>query len=393
MTEREVLYIEGDGVGAEITPLMIRTLDAAMKKAYGDEKKLVWKEVYAGGKAEKLFGTNLPEETLSEIKRVGLAIKGPLMTPVGKGARSLNVALRQSLDLYVCLRPVKYFTGVPSPVRPPEKVDMVVFRENTEDIYAGIEWASGTEEVKKVITFLQEEMGVKKIRFPETSAIGIKPVSSEGSRRLIKAAIDYAIENGRKSVTLVHKGNIMKFTEGGFRGWGYELARDEYGAYEKDKRVFIPCPTGDIEVKDCICDAFLQNILLKPENYDVIATLNLNGDYVSDALAAEVGGIGISPGANINYDTGCAIFEATHGIAPDIAGQDIVNPLSIILSGEMLLRYAGFKEAADLILSAVDTTIRSGHVTRDFAVLMEKEGRSAVELGTRAFTENLIASL
>ncbi|MCI7806998.1 MAG: NADP-dependent isocitrate dehydrogenase, partial [Spirochaetales bacterium] len=389
MTEREVLYIEGDGVGAEITPLMIRTLDAAMKKAYGDEKKLVWKEVYAGGKAEKLFGTNLPEETLSEIKRVGLAIKGPLMTPVGKGARSLNVALRQSLDLYVCLRPVKYFTGVPSPVRHPEKVDMVVFRENTEDIYAGIEWASGTEEVKKVITFLQEEMGVKKIRFPETSAIGIKPVSSEGSRRLIKAAIDYAIENGRKSVTLVHKGNIMKFTEGGFRGWGYELARDEYGAYEKDKRVFIPCPTGDIEVKDCICDAFLQNILLKPENYDVIATLNLNGDYVSDALAAEVGGIGISPGANINYDTGCAIFEATHGIAPDIAGQDIVNPLSIILSGEMLLRYAGFKEAADLILSAVDTTIRSGHVTRDFAVLMEKEGRSAVELGTRAFTENL----
>ena len=393
MTEREVLYIEGDGVGAEITPLMIRTLDAAMKKAYGDEKKLVWKEVYAGGKAEKLFGTNLPEETLSEIKRVGLAIKGPLMTPVGKGARSLNVALRQSLDLYVCLRPVKYFTGVPSPVRHPEKVDMVVFRENTEDIYAGIEWASGTEEVKKVITFLQEEMGVKKIRFPETSAIGIKPVSSEGSRRLIKAAIDYAIENGRKSVTLVHKGNIMKFTEGGFRGWGYELARDEYSAYEKDKRVFIPCPTGDIEVKDCICDAFLQNILLKPENYDVIATLNLNGDYVSDALAAEVGGIGISPGANINYDTGCAIFEATHGIAPDIAGQDIVNPLSIILSGEMLLRYAGFKEAADLILSAVDTTIRSGHVTRDFAVLMEKEGRSAVELGTRAFTENLIASL
>ena len=393
MTEREVLYIEGDGVGAEITPLMIRTLDAAMKKAYGDEKKLVWKEVYAGGKAEKLFGTNLPEETLSDIKRVGLAIKGPLMTPVGKGARSLNVALRQSLDLYVCLRPVKYFTGVPSPVRHPEKVDMVVFRENTEDIYAGIEWASGTEEVKKVITFLQEEMGVKKIRFPETSAIGIKPVSSEGSRRLIKAAIDYAIENGRKSVTLVHKGNIMKFTEGGFRGWGYELARDEYGAYEKDKRVFIPCPTGDIEVKDCICDAFLQNILLKPENYDVIATLNLNGDYVSDALAAEVGGIGISPGANINYDTGCAIFEATHGIAPDIAGQDIVNPLSIILSGEMHLRYAGFKKAADLILSAVDTTIRSGHVTRDFAVLMEKEGRSAVELGTRAFTENLIASL
>ncbi len=393
MTQREVLYIEGDGVGAEITPLMIKTLDAAMDKAYGGEKKLIWKEVYAGGKAEKLCGTNLPDETLSEIKRVGLAIKGPLMTPVGKGARSLNVALRQSLDLYVCLRPVKYFTGVPSPVRHPEKVDMVVFRENTEDIYAGIEWAAGTEDVKKVIAFLQGEMGVKKIRFPETSAIGIKPVSIEGSKRLIKAAIDYAIANARKSVTLVHKGNIMKFTEGGFRSWGYELAREEYGAYEKDKRVFIPCPTGDIEVKDCICDAFLQNILLKPENYDVIATLNLNGDYVSDALAAEVGGIGISPGANINYATGCAIFEATHGIAPDIAGQDIVNPLSIILSGEMMLRYTGFKEAADLVLAAVDKTIRSGRVTRDFALLMEKEGRIAEELGTKAFTENLISSL
>ncbi len=391
MIEREVVYIEGDGVGSEITPMMINVLDSAMAKAYGGNKKLKWTEVYAGGKAEKLLGTNLPEETLEKIKEVGLAIKGPLMTPVGKGARSLNVALRQSLDLYVCLRPVKYFTGVPSPVKHPEKVDMVVFRENTEDIYAGIEWASGTADVKKVIDFLQQEMGVKKIRFPETSAIGIKPVSREGSERLIKAAIDYAIANKRRSVTLVHKGNIMKFTEGGFRNWGYELAKREYGGYEKDSRVFIPAKHGDIEIKDCICDAFLQNILLKPENYDVIATLNLNGDYVSDALAAEVGGIGIAPGANINYTTGCAIFEATHGIAPDIAGKNIVNPLSIILSGEMLLRYASFEEAADLVLKAVDKTIASRRVTRDFYVLMDKD--SATELSTSDFTAELIKNM
>lgn len=391
MIEREVVYIEGDGVGKEITPMMIKVLDAAMAKCYGDEKKIKWTEAYAGGKAEELFNTNLPEETLEKIKEVGLAIKGPLMTPVGKGARSLNVALRQMLDLYVCLRPVKYFSGVPSPVKHPEKVDMVVFRENTEDIYAGIEWASGTADVKKVINFLQQEMGVKKIRFPETSAIGIKPVSKEGSERLIKAAIDYAIANKRRSVTLVHKGNIMKFTEGGFRNWGYELAKREYGGYEKDSRVFIPAKHGDIEINDCICDAFLQNILLKPENYDVIATLNLNGDYVSDALAAEVGGIGIAPGANINYTTGCAIFEATHGIAPDIAGKNIVNPLSIILSGEMLLRYASFEEAADLVLKAVDKTIASRRVTRDFYVLMDKD--SATELSTSDFTAELIKNM
>lgn len=391
MIEREVVFIEGDGVGKEITPMMINVLDTAMAKCYGEEKKLKWTEAYAGGKAEELFNTNLPEETLKKIKEVGLAIKGPLMTPVGKGARSLNVALRQQLDLYVCLRPVKYFSGVPSPVKHPEKVDMVVFRENTEDIYAGIEWASGTDDVKKVINFLQQDMGVKKIRFPETSAIGIKPVSKEGSERLIKAAFDYAIANKRKSVTLVHKGNIMKFTEGGFRSWGYELAKNEYNGYEKDSKVFIPAHHGDIEIKDCICDAFLQNILLKPENYDVIATLNLNGDYVSDALAAEVGGIGIAPGANINYTTGCAIFEATHGIAPDIAGKNIVNPLSIILSGEMLLRYAGFEEAADLVLNAVDKTISSKKVTRDFYLLMDKE--SATELSTSDFTKELISNM
>ena len=391
MIEREVVFIEGDGVGKEITPMMINVLDTAMAKCYGEEKKLKWTESYAGGKAEELFNTNLPEETLKKIKEVGLAIKGPVMTPVGKGARSLNVALRQQLDLYVCLRPVKYFSGVPSPVKHPEKVDMVVFRENTEDIYAGIEWASGTDDVKRVIDFLQQEMGVKKIRFPETSAIGIKPVSKEGSERLIKAAIDYAIANKRRSVTLVHKGNIMKFTEGGFRNWGYEIAKREYGGFEKDSKVFIPAPHGDIEIKDCICDAFLQNILLKPENYDVIATLNLNGDYVSDALAAEVGGIGIAPGANINYTTGCAIFEATHGIAPDIAGKNIVNPLSIILSGEMLLRYAGFEEAADLVLNAVDKTIASKKVTRDFYLLMDKE--SATELSTSDFTKELISNM
>ncbi|MBQ4280782.1 MAG: NADP-dependent isocitrate dehydrogenase, partial [Spirochaetales bacterium] len=290
----KVVYIEGDGVGSEITPVMRAVLDAAMDKAYGGSKALAWEEAYAGGKAEMLFGTNLPEATLKRIRQVGLAIKGPLMTPVGKGARSINVALRQNLDLYVCLRPVKYFDGVPSPVHHPEKVDMVVFRENTEDIYAGIEWASGTEEVEKVIGFLQSEMGVSKIRFPETSAIGVKPVSREGSLRLIGAAIDYALSNHRRNVTLVHKGNIMKFTEGGFRAWGYELAASKYGAVVRDGRTFIPRDgEPDLEVKDCICDAFLQNILLKPEEYDVVATLNLNGDYVSDALAAQVGGIGI----------------------------------------------------------------------------------------------------
>ena len=315
------------------------------------------------------------------------------MTPVGKGARSINVALRQLLDLYVCLRPVEYFEGVPSPVCHPENVDMVVFRENTEDIYAGIEWPSESEEVKKVISFLQDEMGVKKIRFPETSAIGVKPVSPDGSKRLIRAAIDYAIKHGRKSVTLVHKGNIMKFTEGGFRAWGYETAKEEYSAYEKDGKVFIPSASGDIEIKDCICDAFLQNILLKPEEYDVIATLNLNGDYVSDALAAEVGGIGIAPGGNINYSTGAAVFEATHGTAPDIAGKDIVNPLSIILSGVMMLEYIGWNESAEMIRNAVKKAIASGNVTKDFYRLLEKEGRKGSCLSTTEFTENLIALL
>ena len=390
----KVIYIEGDGVGSEITPVMRAVLDAAMDKAYGGEKALAWEEAFAGGKAEMLFGTNLPESTLKRIKEVGLAIKGPLMTPVGKGARSINVTLRQNLDLYVCLRPVRYFEGVPSPVRHPEKVDMVVFRENTEDIYAGIEWASGTEEVSKVISFLQNEMDVKKIRFPETSAIGIKPVSKEGTERLISAAIDYALANHRRNVTLVHKGNIMKFTEGGFRQWGYDLAVSKYGAVVREGKTFIPREgEADLEIKDCICDAFLQNILLKPEEYDVVATLNLNGDYVSDALAAQVGGIGISPGANINYNTGCAIFEATHGIAPDIAGKDIVNPLSLVLSGEMMLRHAGFPKAADLVLNSVAKSIKAGAVTKDFYTLMQKEGRNATVVGTKEFGKILISNL
>lgn len=389
----EIVYIEGDGVGKEITDKMRKVLDAAISKAYSGNRHIEWQEALAGGKAIEKTGANLPEETLEAIKSSLVAIKGPLMTPVGKGSRSINVALRQLLDLYVCLRPVEYFEGVPSPVRHPEKVDMVVFRENTEDIYAGIEWASGTEEAYKVISFLQSEMGVKKIRFPETSAIGVKPVSPEGSERLIKAAIDYAIANGRRSVTLVHKGNIMKFTEGGFRKWGYELAEKEYRAYKKDGKTFIHSDHGEIEVKDCICDAFLQNILLRPEDYDVIATLNLNGDYVSDALAAEVGGIGIAPGGNINYATGAAVFEATHGTAPDIADKDIVNPLSIILSGVMMLEYIGWTEAAEIIRAAVRKAISSGKVTRDFFLLMEKEGRSGECLSTSAFTENLISLL
>ena len=389
----EIVYIEGDGVGAEITEKMKAVLDAAVLKAYGGKRRIEWKEALAGGKAIEKTGVNLPDETLEAIESSLVAIKGPLMTPVGKGSRSINVALRQKLDLYVCLRPVEYFEGVPSPVRHPENVDMVVFRENTEDIYAGIEWATGTEEVKKVISFLQNEMGVSKIRFPETSAIGVKPVSPDGSKRLIRAAIDYAIAHCRRSVTLVHKGNIMKFTEGGFRSWGYELARDEYNAYEKDGKVFIPAPHGDVEIKDCICDAFLQNILLKPENYDVIATLNLNGDYVSDALAAEVGGIGIAPGGNINYAIGAAVFEATHGTAPDIAGKDIVNPLSIILSGVMMLEYMGWNESAELIRSAVRKAIASRRVTADFYQLLKKEGRDGECLSTSQFTSYLITLL
>ena len=390
-----VLYIEGDGVGCEITPEMRRFTDAAVDKAYSGRRRIDWKEVLAGGKARDIAGESLPSETMDAIREYKVAIKGPLMTPVGKGARSLNVQLRQALDLYVCLRPVRYFQGVPSPVKHPEKVDMVVFRENTEDIYAGIEWKCGTEEVRKVIDFLQEEMGVSKIRFPETSSIGIKPVSIEGTERLVRAAIDYAIEHRRKSVTLVHKGNIMKFTEGGFREWGYSLARNEYHAGEIDGKVVIPTEDGvGIVIKDCICDAFLQNILIKPEDYDVVATLNLNGDYVSDAMAAEVGGIGIAPGANINYDSGVAIFEATHGTAPDIAGKNIVNPLSIMLSSEMMLRYMGWNEAASLMVDAVERTICNKTVTRDFFTLLEKEGETGGRcLGTHEFTDELIGNL
>lgn len=387
-----ILYIEGDGVGKEITEEMIRCVNAAVSKAYNSKKRIEWQELLAGEKAFKEVGTSLPDKTLSCIRDNLIAIKGPLTTPVGKGVRSLNVALRQQLDLYVCLRPVVYFEGVPSPVRHPENVDMVVFRENTEDIYAGIEWRSGTDDVKKVISFLQKEMGVNKIRFPETSAIGVKPVSPDGSKRLIKAAIEYAIKNKRKSVTLVHKGNIMKFTEGGFREWGYQLARDEYGAVMENGKVFIPVSDGErIEIKDVICDAFLQNILLKPEEYDVIATLNLNGDYISDALAAEVGGIGIAPGANINYESGCAVFEATHGTAPDIAGKNIVNPLSMILSAEMMLSYIGWNEASSVLLDAIRKAIATRHVTKDFRDLLVKEGKRAKTLTTKEFTDEIIS--
>ena len=341
------------------------------------------------------MGTYLPDETLEAVNTYKVAIKGPLTTPVGKGVRSLNVTLRQSLDLYVCLRPVEYFPGVPSPVKHPENVDMVVFRENTEDIYAGIEWEAESSDVKKVLDFLSTEMGVKKIRFPQSSALGIKPVSREGSERLIRAAITYALEHNRRSVTLVHKGNIMKFTEGGFNAWGYELAKREFGALvDEKKRVFIPRKDGEpLYIQDCICDAFLQNILLKPEAYDVIATLNLNGDYVSDALAAEVGGIGIAPGANINYQSGYALFEATHGTAPDIAGKDLVNPLSLVLSAVMMLQYLGWDEAAAMIRSAVGKAIEEGSVTSDFYQAMIKEGRNSILLGTQAFGRKLVALL
>lgn len=390
--EIRIVYIEGDGVGPEITPVMMAVLKAAVQKAYGNGVELVFEEALAGLKAEKLTGGSLPEATLERIREVGLAIKGPLMTPVGKGKRSLNVALRQNLDLYVCQRPVRHFKGVPSPVLEPDKVDMVVFRENTEDIYAGIEWPSGSPEVEKVIRFLCDEMGVDRIRFPQTSAIGVKPVSSEGSKRLVRAAIDYAIREGRKVVTLVHKGNIMKFTEGGFRSWGYELARQEYGAYEKEGRTFIPAAGGDILLDDCICDAFLQNILLRPQDYSVVATLNLNGDYISDALAAQVGGIGIAPGANINYETGAAIFEATHGVAPDIAGRDIANPLSLVLSGEMLLRYKGLDKAADLVVTAVERTLEDGILTADLHKLAKGQGHVRL-VGTKAFGQALLDRL
>jgi isocitrate dehydrogenase len=366
-------YIEGDGTGVDITPVMIKVVDAAVAKAYGGKRKIVWMEIYAGEKSTKVYGPDvwLPDETLAALREYVVSIKGPLTTPVGGGIRSINVALRQELDLYVCLRPVRYFKGVPSPVKEPEKTDMVIFRENSEDIYAGIEYEAESDKAKKVIKFLQEEMGVKKIRFPNTSGIGIKPISREGTERLVRKAIQYAIDNRRKSVTFVHKGNIMKFTEGAFAKWGYALAQREFGAEPLDGGPWmkIRAKHGDIVVKDVIADAFLQQILLRPAEYDVIATMNLNGDYISDALAAQVGGIGIAPGANLSDSV--AMFEATHGTAPKYAGKDYVNPGSEILSAEMMLRHMGWTEAADLIIRSMERAILSKKVTYDFARLME----------------------
>ncbi len=381
-------FIEGDGIGADITPPMIKVVDAAVHKAYGGTRQIAWMEVYAGEKATKVYGENdwLPQETMKAVRDYVVSIKGPLTTPVGGGIRSLNVALRQELDLYVCLRPVQYFSGVPSPVKHPEKTDMVIFRENTEDIYAGIEWAAGTKKKKKVIQFLSDMGMRKKIRFPESSAIGIKPVSKEGSQRLVRKAIQYAIDNKRKSVTIAHKGNIMKFTEGGFRDWGYEIAKKEFGAVEIDGGPWCKLPNG-ILIKDCIADAFLQEILLHPQDYDVVATLNLNGDYMSDALAAQVGGIGIAPGANLS-DT-VAMFEATHGTAPKIAGKDLANPSSIILSAEMMLRHLGWIEAADLVIQGVAKAIIAKRVTGDFSNEME----NATQVGTAQFGEEIIANM
>ncbi len=386
-------FIEGDGIGVDITPVMIKVIDAAVSKAYGGQKKIHWMEVYAGEKATKLYGANewMPAETLQALRDYPVSIKGPMTTPVGGGIRSLNVTLRQELDLYQCVRPVRYFKGVPSPLKKPELVDMVIYRENTEDIYAGIEWEAESEPAKKLIRFLQDEMGVKKIRFPATSGIGIKPVSREGTERLVRAAIKYAIDNDRKSVTLVHKGNIMKFTEGGFRDWGYALAKKEFGAQLLDGGpwcTFKSPKTGrDIVVKDMIADAFLQQILLRPAEYDVIATLNLNGDYISDALAAQVGGIGIAPGANISDQY--AVFEATHGTAPKYAGQDKVNPGSLILSAEMMLRHLGWKEAADRVIKGMEAAIGDKQVTYDFARLME----GANEVSCSAFGDAMIARM
>ncbi len=363
-------YLEGDGIGVDITPVMKAVVDAAVAKCYGSKRKISWMEVYAGEKSVKLYGENvwLPQETLDIVREYVVSIKGPLTTPVGGGIRSINVALRQELDLYVCLRPVRWFSGVPSPVKEPHKTDMVIFRENSEDIYAGIEWQAESDAAKKLIDFLQNEMKVKKIRFPATSGIGIKPVSREGTERLVRRAIQYAVTNKRKSLTLVHKGNIMKFTEGAFRDWGYALAKKEFGAELLDGGPWMKLPSG-IVIKDVIADAFLQQILLRPEEYDVIATLNLNGDYISDALAAQVGGIGIAPGANLS-DT-VAMFEATHGTAPKYAGKDYVNPGSLILSAEMMLRHMGWGEAADLIIRSMAKTIESKVVTYDFARLMQ----------------------
>ena len=370
-----VPYIEGDGIGIDITPVMCTVVDAAVEKAFDGDRRISWMEIYAGEKSNQVYGENswLPDETLQAIKDFTVAIKGPLTTPVGGGIRSLNVALRQELDLYLCLRPVRYYEGTPSPLKEPEKTDMVIFRENSEDIYAGIEWEAGSAEVKKVIDFLQQEMGVRKIRFPETSGIGVKPVSADGTRRLVRRALQYAIDQDRSSVTLVHKGNIMKFTEGAFKNWGYQLAREEFGAREIDGGPWCsfnnPKTGKEIVVKDVIADAFLQQILLRPTEYSVIATLNLNGDYISDALAAQVGGIGMAPGANLSDKV--ALFEATHGTAPKYAGKDQVNPSSLILSAEMMLRHMGWNEAADLIVKGLSGAIAAKTVTYDLDRLME----------------------
>ncbi|KOO46851.1 isocitrate dehydrogenase [Priestia koreensis] len=399
-------FIEGDGIGPDIWASASRVIEAAVEKAYKGEKKIVWKEVLAGEKAFNETGEWLPAETLDLIREYFIAIKGPLTTPVGGGIRSLNVALRQELDLFVCLRPVRYFEGVPSPVKRPEDTDMVIFRENTEDIYAGIEYAKGSEDVKKLLNFLQTELGVNKIRFPETSGLGIKPVSAEGTKRLVRAAINYAIKEGRKSVTLVHKGNIMKFTEGAFKNWGYELAEEEFGdkvftwaQYDRlvetegkdaaNKAQADAEAAGKIIIKDSIADIFLQQILTRPREFDVVATMNLNGDYISDALAAQVGGIGIAPGANINYETGHAIFEATHGTAPKYAGLDKVNPSSVLLSGVLMLEHLGWNEAAKLVMDSIEKTIASKVVTYDFARLMD----GATEVKCSEFGDALITNM
>ena len=385
-------FIRGDGIGADITPVMHEVVNTAVEKAYAGSKKISWMEIYAGGRSCEVYGENvyLPDETMEFIKDYHVAIKGPLTTPVGGGIRSLNVAMRQGLDLYICLRPVRYFKGTPSPVKQPELTNTIIFRENAEDIYAGIEWDADTDEVKKVINFLQNDMGVKKLRFTEHCAIGIKPMSKPGTERIIRAAVEYAIEHDRKSVTIVHKGNIMKFTEGGFKRWGYELVEREYGAKADDKGVvsFInPKTNNRIVVKDCIADAFLQNILLYPADYDVVASMNLNGDYISDALAAIVGGIGIAPGANIG--TEAAIFEATHGTAPTIAGKGLANPGSIILSAELMLRHLGWNEAADLIVKGMEGAISAGRVTSDFAAQMP----NATQVSTQEFGKAIIQAM
>ena len=386
-------YIEGDGIGVDISPVMISVVDASVSKAYNGEKQIVWNEVLAGEKAFNATGEWLPEATLDAMRSGLVSIKGPLTTPVGGGIRSLNVALRQKLDLFACVRPVRWYDGTPSPVKTPGDVDMIIFRENSEDVYAGIEWEAGSEGVKKLIDFLTNEMGVDKIRFPDTSGIGIKPISQEGTNRIVRAALQYAIDNDKDSVTLVHKGNIMKFTEGGFRDWGYQLAKEEFGAVELDGGPWCtmknPITGNEIIIKDVIADAMLQQIITRPAEYSVLATMNLNGDYISDALAAQVGGIGIAPGANINYDTGISIFEATHGTAPKYAGQDKVNPGSLILSAEMMLRHMGWVEAADLIVKGMEGAISAKTVTYDFERLMD----DATLLSCSAFGEALIAHM